>query len=280
MPKTLVLGTTDAERIENAHKMGEVMADYVTKAFLPPVFLEYEKTYLPYLLLKKKRYSGMKFEPGLPPKLHIKGLESVRRDYAPLLVQTQKKVLDALIRDKDTEKACQIVRDTVDALNMNQIDLNLLVMSKKLSRPVEEYKSKAPHVSLTLRLMKESPETAPVSGDRVPFVIYSGTGGTSDRACTPDEIRKGKFVVDRKYYLENQLMKPLMRIMDRVISDPQKLFECRSLFLESPGTNNIFSKWKKPREKKEKVVKKEQKVEVKKKKTKTMNILSFFKKNV
>ena len=38
---------------------------------------------------------------------------------------------------------------------MNQIPIEMLIMSKKLSRPVEDYKAKAPHVELTKRLMKD-----------------------------------------------------------------------------------------------------------------------------
>ena len=71
MPKSLVKGNTREELVQNAHKMGTEMAEYVTKSFLSPVFLEYEKTYCPFLLLKKKRYAGYKYEPGLPPKLHL-----------------------------------------------------------------------------------------------------------------------------------------------------------------------------------------------------------------
>ena len=185
--ESLIDGKNDEETVEKAHAMGEVMADYVTKFFISPVFLEYEKTYLPFLLLKKKRYAGNKYEPGLPKKLHVKGLESVRRDFAPLLVTTQKKVLNALIEEKSVDSACRIVKDVVTKLNKNEIPLEQLIMSKKLSRPVDQYKSKAPHVALTIRLMKESPDTAPVGGDRVQFVIHNGTGGTSERACTPNE---------------------------------------------------------------------------------------------
>lgn len=277
VPRTLVDGKNDDELMENAHKFGEVMADYVTKVFISPIFLEYEKSFSSFLLIKKKRYAGYKYEPGLKPKLYIKGLESVRRDYAPLLVKIQKQVLHALIIQKDTEEACRIIKQTVYDLKMNKVPLDLLIMSKKLSRPVHEYKSKAPHVQLTKRLMKQTPEMAPVSGDRVPFIIYSGTGGSSDRAATPEEVRNGKFIVDRNYYLKNQLEKPLMRLMQCVLNDPQHLFTCRSLFKEGPTAGNMFSAWK-TEEKRDIKRKIPQKKEEKSKKMKTMSITSFFKK--
>jgi len=275
MKRTLINGATDEEMVEKAHKMGEIMADYVTKNFLPPIFLEYEKTYLPYLLLKKKRYAGMKNEPGLPRKLHIKGLESVRRDFAPLLVDTQKRVLNALIKEQDEQKACDIVKQVVNDLYMNKIPLELLIMSKKLSRPVEEYKSKAAHVTLTKRLIEElGPEKAPVAGDRVPYVIHAGIGGTSDRACTPEEIRQGKYVVDRDYYLDRQLKKPLGRILERVISNPSSLFQYQQLFVKK--TQGYFASWVQNGRKRVREEKPLEKAQLKKKKP-TVDIRSFFK---
>lgn len=278
MPEKMVYGDTDEEIMNKAHEVGEMMGEYVTKIFIPPIFLEYEKTYKPYLLLKKKRYAGLKAEPGLPTKLHIKGLESVRRDFAPLTVDTQKRVLNALIIDQDEQKACDIVADVVYKLNMNEIPLDMLIMSKKLSRPVDEYKAKAPHVELTKRLMRENPDIAPVSGDRVPFVIFSGSGGSSDRACTPEEITSGKYIIDRSYYLENQLKKPLLRILERVVKDPEQLFKCRSIFQNKISKTNIFSKWvKSSGEKRSKVVTKGIMMETKGNKKTQMDISNFFK---
>ena len=93
MPRTLVDGADETTLMENAHAMGEKMAAEVTKIFLKPIVLEYEKSYSSFLLMMKKRYAGHKYEPGLPPSLQIKGLEAVRRDPTPLVVVTQKKML-------------------------------------------------------------------------------------------------------------------------------------------------------------------------------------------
>jgi DNA polymerase elongation subunit (family B) len=161
-------------------------------------------------------------------------------------------------------------------LRMNQIPLEMLIMSKKLSRPVEEYKAKAPHVQLTKRLMRENPDKAPVCGDRVAFVIHTGAGGTSDRACTPEEITAGKYTVDRiGYYLEKQIKPPLLRIIDKIVTDPQTLFQCRSIFVEGPKSGSIFASWTKQKSGKRKEIATEE-GENKKKKTKSMSIKSFF----
>ncbi|MAJ82129.1 MAG: hypothetical protein CMF41_04360 [Legionellales bacterium] len=245
MPRSLVDGKTKEELINNAHKMGEVMADYVTQFFLPPVFLEYEKTYSPYLLLKKKRYAGLKFEPGLPPKLHLKGIEAVRRDFAPLLVDTQKKLLNAVIIDGDIKKGCDIVHNTVKDLYKDKIPLNMFTMTKKLSRPPEEYTAKAPHVELALKLAKKDPVMAPVAGDRVEFVIYAGSAMISKRACVPKDITDGKYMVDREYYMNKQLKTPLLRILERIVKNPKDLFKVNAIKKRPPTGSNPFAKWRK-----------------------------------
>ena len=241
MPRSLVDGKDEKELMENAHKMGTEMADYITNIFLPPNELEYEKSYSSFLLLKKKRYAGHKFEPGHKPKLQIKGLEAARRDYAPLLVETQKKMLDILLLERDIQKACDYVQNIVTELNTNKIPLKKLIMSKKLSRSPEDYKVCAAHVNLALRLAKEKPEIAPVSGDRVDYIIYnSGSDKVSESACLPSEIESGKYTIDVNYYMEKQLKGPLLRILQKVVDNPKELFTCQSIFKPS-CTSGIMS---------------------------------------
>ena len=245
MPKTLVDGATKEELINNAHNMGEIMAEYVTKQFLKPVFLEYEKTYSPYLLLKKKRYVGMKFEPGLPPKLHMKGIEAVRRDFAPLLVHTQKKFLDYLIKQEDKKKACEYVRNVVQDLFKDRLPLEQFIMSKKLSQDPSEYKSKAAHVELAIRMAKIDKTTAPLAGDRVQYVIHSGSALISKRACVPADVESGKRMIDRNYYYEKQLRIPLLRLMGPVVRNAESYFKVTSIKKRAPSGKNIFASWTK-----------------------------------
>lgn len=242
MPRTLVDGKDEEQLMERAHKMGTIMADYVTNIFLPPNELEYEKSYSSFLLLKKKRYAGHKYEPGHKPKLQIKGLEAARRDYAPLLVKTQKKMLNILLLERNKKKALEYVKGVVKDLMSNKIPLEMLIMSKKLSRPPKDYKASAAHVNLALRLEKENPEEAPVAGDRVDYVIYCGSSSkTSECACLPAEISSGKYQVDRDYYLEKQLKKPLLRILEKVVSKPDDVFQCNVIFKSRPNTGFMAS---------------------------------------
>ena len=274
VPRSLVNGANDEELIKNAHAFGEVMANKITDIFLAPNELEYEKSYKTFLLLCKKRYAGMKYEPGLPPKMQMKGVECVRRDFAPIVVDTQKAVLEALLRESDLNKAVAIVRDTVAKFYADEIPLEKVIMSKKLSRPPEQYKAKAPHVELTCRLMKEGKPHA-VAGDRVDFVIYEGPGNISGRACTVQELKDGKFVLDRSYYLNKQLIPPLKRVFQNIKDAPDDLFKCKTRVKKSGvGSNSIFKSWSIGRKPKTEPLKRE---ECTKKKKTQATIVNFFK---
>lgn len=278
--RSMVDGATEAEIVEKCHTLGEAMAQEINPIFLPPNDLEYEKTYYPYLLVKKKRYAGKKFEPGLPPKMHIKGLESVRRDYAPVLVEAQKKIL-AYLLDITLKDPIQKVKDyiatLIENINTNSLDIQKLIITKKLSKKPEEYENKSAHVNLALRLQKENPYTAPMSGDRVPYLIYCGVGKQSNRACTPEEVKSGKFVVDRQYYLEKQLKNPLCRILEAFMTPKEAAFLFQTTVVVKDRiheSNKMFAAFKRSPKPKRKFTVSVTKSE---KKYKTTSMRQFFK---
>ena len=64
-------GTSDAGV---AMTLGKEAADEVSKLFPPPVKLEFEKIYFPFLLMNKKRYAGLLWtKPTMWDKMDTKG---------------------------------------------------------------------------------------------------------------------------------------------------------------------------------------------------------------
>jgi DNA polymerase family B len=56
--------------------LGSEAADFVTKKFVKPIKLEFEKVYYPYLLINKKRYAGLYWtKPEKYDKMDSKGIE-------------------------------------------------------------------------------------------------------------------------------------------------------------------------------------------------------------
>ena len=216
------------ELIAKVDKIGDEMGKFCTQAFLPPNDLEYEKFYYPILLKGKKRYAGHKFEPGLAPKLDVKGFECVRRDFAPIVSKTQKKILIKLCKENNVQGAIDLARETVVRLLENDVPIEDLTMSKQLTRKPEDYKNPAPHTELAKRLQREQPaHIAPKTGDRIDFLIRPGYKGekTCMRAVTPEDVREGREAADIRWYLSNQLQQPLQRIFDMIMDNASEIFQ-------------------------------------------------------
>jgi len=229
--------------IRKVNEIGVKMGEYCTQAFLPPNDLEYEKFYYPILLKGKKRYAGHKFEPGLQPKLDVKGFECVRRDFAPIVSKTQKTILIKLCKENDIQGAIDYARNIVVKLLENKVPLEDLTMSKKLTRRPDEYKNPAPHTVLAKRLQATQPaHIAPKTGDRIDFVIRPGFKGekTCMRAVTPEDVRNGVASADTRWYLSHQLEAPLRRIFEMVMDNASSIFEVNSVHQASTISNTMM----------------------------------------
>ena len=212
LSRELCDGSTPEELVENAHKVGEIMAADITKQFLKPVLMEYESAFEPpFVLLKKKRYFGKLCLPGKNPKVYLKGLECIRRDFCDLTIRTQKEFIHKIL-DGDMGGAIRHASEVLGRLCAGQIEKKDLVLCKKLSQAPEDYKTIAPHVALTTRLMETKPALAPLPGDRVSYLIRAGREALNERAVLPEE----DVPIDWLYYAMKQLIPPIQRILDVV----------------------------------------------------------------
>ncbi|KIH87952.1 DNA polymerase delta subunit 1 [Sporothrix brasiliensis 5110] len=223
----VVYGDTDSVMVKfgtkdlsEAMKLGEEAAQFVSSKFAKPIKLEFEKVYYPYLLINKKRYAGLYWtRPDKYDKMDTKGIETVRRDNC-LLVQTViEKVLRMMLIDQDEVGAQAYVRDIISDLLQNKIDMSKLVITKALTK--ESYKAKQAHVELAERMKKRDPGSAPGLGDRVAYVMVKGATGSKnfERSEDPIFVLENNVPIDTKYYLDNQLAKPLGRIFEPIMGE-------------------------------------------------------------
>ncbi|KAI0169673.1 DNA polymerase family B-domain-containing protein [Hypoxylon sp. FL1284] len=223
----VIYGDTDSVMVKfgtkdlaEAMKLGEEAAGYVSSKFVKPIKLEFEKVYYPYLLINKKRYAGLFWtRPEKFDKMDTKGIETVRRDNC-LLVQTViEKVLRMILIDQDVQGAQDYVKDTIADLLQNKIDMSKLVITKALTK--ENYDAKQAHVELWLRMKERDPGSAPALGDRVAYVMIKGARGSKnfERSEDPIYVLENNVPIDTRYYLDNQLAKPLGRIFDPILGE-------------------------------------------------------------
>jgi len=265
----VVYGDTDSVMVRFAHEGGELeetfnlcheAAALCSSAFPPPVALEFEKVHRPFLLMNKKRYAGLAWTSlDSKPKLEIKGIETVRRDWSDLVRQGVEQTLTLLLRPDGSDgvaEATAYVRSLCDELRQNKIDSRSLVISKSLGR--DEYATKAPHVEVAAKLQKRNPSSAPCLGDRVNYLVLAGAAKTKvyERAEDPLYALDNDLPVDAEYYLESQLKQPLLRIFEHVCGGSQKaeqaLFACaagQTVVAATASATRGMGKFVKPRPK-------------------------------
>jgi DNA polymerase I len=153
-----------------------------------------------------KRYAGL-----LPDgSLDIVGLEVVRGDWSDLARRVQERVLESILRDKSVEKAVDNVRIMVRKLKNGELSIGDLVIRKALTKPIEEYAVRTPHVEVAKILRKEGWDLA--VGDQVAYVIVRGPGKLFQKARPFGQVRPQD--VDVEYYIQSQVKPAAMRILE------------------------------------------------------------------
>jgi DNA polymerase elongation subunit (family B) len=161
-----------AAGLAKSFEIGREIAKYVSKGLKEPHDLEMEKTFMPYLLLGKKRYMGIKYtSPTDTGKEDSTGDMSVRRDY----VEWEKKLAVAirheLLQQKNPEAAVRKVVNALEDILNNEVPLEDLVKSCKLKK---EYKSAQKQMRVVQKMEAREKGSAPKVGDRVAFVMIFG----------------------------------------------------------------------------------------------------------
>ena len=250
----VVYGDTDSVMVDfgkeipiaRVMELGEEAAARVSTLFPNPVKLEFEKVYFPYLLMNKKRYAGLLWtKPDKHDYLDAKGLESVRRDNCPLVANLVNKVLNTILLERSVEKAVTMVQQVISDLLMSRLDISHLVISKTLTMSKEEYAGRQAHAELVERMRKRDPGSAPSVGDRIPYVIIQSERNARnfEKSEDPLFVLSKNLPIDAKHYLDHQLKKPLLRLFEGIIPNPEStLFHgehTRRLFVPTPKAHGI-----------------------------------------
>ena len=207
----LLEGMTVSEAIEKANFFCE---KHLNPIFPPPMKIEFEKIFLPYCVLTKKRYFGLLWtSANSAPKKDVKGLANKRRDFAGIVKQTMDKIMDIILWSNDTQAALQYIQDTLKNLLEDKLPRELLTIRKELKKRPSEYVTPNPQSSVAAKMLKSDPEHAPKVGERVAFFISQGKEDISVRAEPPQNTNAK---VDKLYYLNHQLRNPVSEIFSAI----------------------------------------------------------------
>jgi len=153
----------------------------------------------------KKRYALIDYKGNL----EVRGFETVRRDWCDLAKKIQREVLVKILKDKDPKKAIAAVRKTIKDIKDGKIPLEDLTIFEQITRPLENYQQKGPHVRAAMKMRDKGKVVG--EGNIVAFVIVRGKGSISDRAEPVEYVKPKKY--DPDYYINNQVVPASIRVL-------------------------------------------------------------------
>lgn len=287
--------------LEISIELAQEACHTVSKFLKQPHDFEYEKTFMPFCLLSKKRYVGMKYETDIHKcKRTEMGIVLKRRDNAPIVKDVYGGVIDILMKERNLQMAINYVNSCMQKLINGTILMDKLIITKSL-RSFYKNPQGIAHKVLADRIGEREPGNKPSAGDRVSYVYFVNNKKPKagekilqgDKIETPTFIRENNLQIDYAHYITNQIMKPLSQLFGLVLEDLWKIQTPSKAYKIEPYRNKINSVKndifitdpKKIEKKINKINLKEVKelifdpylIEIEHKKNKTQKITNFFK---
>jgi DNA polymerase elongation subunit (family B) len=247
-----ILTGTDA--LEHCIQCGIEAGEYVTNGVLThsdktqtvdepllhnPQDLEYEKTFWPFILISKKRYTGNRFiYKPINPKRTSMGIVLKRRDNAPIVKYVFGHVIEMIMSEKDFDRVKHWLTKTLENIyNGTGFDDSYFVITKAL-RGYYKNPRQIAHKVLADRMAERDPGNKPKANDRIAYAYIklddtiefdhsnpykSGLrkGKARERSILQgdriehiDYIRKHSVPIDYGFYITNQIMNPVKQVLD------------------------------------------------------------------
>ena len=218
-----------------------------------PHDLEYEKSFFPFILFSKKRYVGYLYEDDwtITPKLKYMGIVLKRRDNANIVKIIYGGIITRLLEDKTIDSAIVFLQEKLQELINGKFPMEDLTITKTLRGYYKNPEGIA-HKVLADRMGERDPGNKPSSNDRIPFVYINVKEQKGkkllqgDRVEHPDFIRENNLKINYKFYITNQLMKPIIQILELCLKNPEEPFRniLNKLDREVMGCKDISSYFK------------------------------------
>lgn len=185
-------------------EQAQIFLKYLNSTLPESMELEYEGFYRRGFFVSKKRYAVI--EDG---EVIAKGLELVRRDWAPIVKKTQEAVLIAILKEGDANKAINEVKRVLKNIKKGNVDKKEMIIHTQITKPLDQYKQVGPHVIAARKIEEHGIRVS--RGTIIQYIIVKGKGSISQRAV-PYEYSDG-YTYDKNYYINNQLIPAIERIM-------------------------------------------------------------------
>ena len=199
-------------------------ADFVTAHFASlgygEMVLEFEKCFLPYLQVAKKRYAGLKYEPDGKGAMALKGIdckgiETEKKDALPFVKEIMHGCLDLLMHRQDEHAALRLFEAKAADLVADRIPFDLFVFRKNFHSRVEGKTDTIAHARVNALRKARAPGTEAAPNEQVSYVIVNGHKDekTTQLAEDADYAREQGLRLNHLWYFEHAIREPVGRLL-------------------------------------------------------------------
>lgn len=229
-----VRDAVDLSIVTKSAEYGIEACKLVTSLLPRPLSIEFEKVWNSYFLVTKKRYAGVKciYDPKLKrmvtlPGVSMMGLETVRRDNCALARMSMATALVDMLIKRDLKIMVKHIREAITNILSDDIPMDKFVITKSLSKKKTLFSTKQAHTNLAERMSAHGDSRYSL-GDRV-RMVYIDRGLKAKRYVTGEDplcAALHDIPLDKRYYVDKQIKKPLMRLLEHIIpTHPEYAFD-------------------------------------------------------
>ncbi len=154
----------------------------------------------------KKKYALLS-ESG---RIKIRGFELVRRDWSGVARETQRKVLEAILKNGSKDEAIKIVKDVVSMLRENKVPIGDLVIRTQLRKRIDSYDGKSPELAAAKKAIEKGIRSKDdLEGSTINYVVTRSGSSVSEKAVLEEMADN----YDPDYYIEHQIIPATLKIL-------------------------------------------------------------------
>ena len=154
----------------------------------------------------KKKYALLS-ENG---RIKIRGFELVRRDWADIARETQRKVLELILKEGSKEKVIETVREVIEKLRSGNVPIKELVIHTQLRKSIRSYDVTSPELAAAKKAIERGQKKVDeLEGTTIGYVITKHGNSISEKA----ELEEFATDYDADYYIEHQVIPATLKIL-------------------------------------------------------------------
>ncbi len=213
-PKELALGFAKSVNAKLPESMELELEDFYTRAVFVSKKAKNEERGA------KKKYA-MISESG---RIKIRGFELVRRDWSGIARKTQQEVLEAILRHGSITQVLDIVRNVIASIRSGSVDMKEMAISTQLRKALDRYDIISPEVAAARKALKAGIKTKyELEHGIITYVVTKSGASISDKAMLEEQAVAEHAEYDPEYYINNQVIPAVMRILKELGINEQDL---------------------------------------------------------